>query len=130
MPERIISAYYWLTPAFWAADALFGWNVRAAALEGHPGWKVLYYLFCLGCGGLLWARPALSRLVGIVESSTNISLLVLGMVLPYLQLIESIPNGDFRAADELTVTKSVGFLVAGLICWASFHLHARRGGTD
>ncbi len=126
MPDRIIAAYYWLTPVFWAADALFGWNVRAAALEGHPGWKAVYYLFCLGCGGLLWVRPELTRIVGIVESSFNILLLVLGMLLPYFWLIERIPAGDFPSADEFTIAKSLGFLIAGLIWWASFQLHTRR----
>jgi hypothetical protein len=126
LPERIVSGYYWLTPLFWALDALFGWNVRAAALEGHSGWKALYYLLCLGLGALLWARPELTRLVGIAESSLNLTLLVLGMLVPYFQLIDRIPAGDFPRPGEFTVEKSLGFLVAGLAWWVSFQLHLRR----
>jgi hypothetical protein len=126
LPERVVTAYYWLTPLFWAADALFGWNVRAAALEGHPGWKALYYLLCLGCGALVWARPTLTRLVGVAESSVNLLLLVLGMLLPYFQLIDRIPAGEFPGPGEFTIAKSLGFLVAGLVAWASLQIHVGR----
>lgn len=113
---------------FWAADGILGWNVRAAALEGHPAWKALYYLFCLGCGGLLWFRPKLTRLVGIAESSTNIVLLVVGMMLPYFQLIERLSVGGLPGANEsaFTVEKSLSFLASGLIWWVSFQWNLRR----
>jgi hypothetical protein len=126
-----VAVYYWLTPAFWALDAFAGTNLRAAALEGHPGWKALYYLFCLGCGVALWLRPAWTRIVGLTESSVNILVLVLGMMVPYFQLIDRLAARE--AVIDLSpfgVEKAVSLVLSGAIWAIAFRKHAARESPE
>ena len=124
MPNPV-AIYYWLTPAFWALDVFFGANVRAAAFEGHSGWKALYYLFCLGCGVALWLKPSWTRLVGLTESSVNILVLILGFFVPYFQIIDQLAAGESAVdASPFTVEKAVSLLLSGVVCAIAFHMHA------
>jgi hypothetical protein len=131
---RLIGLYYWLTPVFWALDAIFGANVRAAAFEGHPGWKVLYYLFCFGCGVAIYLRPAWASLVGMTESAINILALIVGFLLPYFRLVEQLAAGE-TAVDGggFTIEKSLSLLLSGLMAVLAFHTHSaqlpRRRGS-
>ena len=132
---RLVAVYYWLTPAFWAIDVAFGANVRAAAFEGHPGWKAIYYLFCFGCGVALFLRPAWTSLVGMTESAINILALVAGFFVPYFQLVEQLAAGE-TAVDSgaFTIERSLSLLLSGVVCAIAFHMHAsgltrRRGYT-
>jgi hypothetical protein len=125
LPKSTVALYYWLTPIFWILDGAFGWNVRAAALEGEPGLKLLYYLFCLGCGGAIWLWPAVTRIVGLTEASVNILLLVLGVLLPYFRLIDQL------AASQAIVEplrfgplEALSFLFAGAIWVISLRVRA------
>jgi hypothetical protein len=122
-----VAIYYWLTPAFWALDALLGANLRAAALEGHSGWKALYYLFCLGCGVLVWLRPAWTRLVGLTEASTNILILVLGAMVPYFQLIDRLAAREAVIdTAPFGIEKSVSLVLSGAIWAIAFRMQASR----
>jgi hypothetical protein len=122
---RWVAIYYWLTPAFWLIDHWFGANLRTAAFDGHPGWKTLYYLFCMSCGILLWVKPSWTRAVGVTESSLNLLVLLLGFVLPYLRLLDRLAGGaDAVDASAFTVERAMSFLLSGLICAFSFYSHA------
>ena len=124
MPNPI-AIYYWLTPAFWALDLFFGANIRAAGFEGHPAWKAVYYLFCLGCGAALWLKPSWTKLVGLTESSVNILALMLGFFVPYFQLIDQLAAGESAVdASPFTVEKSVSLLLSGVVCAIAFYWHA------
>jgi hypothetical protein len=120
-----VAIYYWLTPAFWAIDILFGANIRAAAFESHAGWKALYYLFCLGCGVALWLKPSWTRIVGLTEASFNILVLILGVTVPYFQLI------DRLAAREAVIDptpfgteKALSLVLSGGIWAIAFRMQA------
>lgn len=131
MPKSAVALYYWLTPLFWILDEAFGWNVRAAALEGEPGLKLLYYLFCLGCAGAIWLWPAATSVVGLTEASVNIFVLVLGVFLPYLRMIDLLAAGGTVAEPpRFGPLEVLSFLLAGGILVASFRLRASelRGG--
>ena len=127
---RLVAVYYWLTPAFWALDVLFGANLRAAAFEGHPLWKAIYYLFCFACGVALWTRPAWTSLVGMTESAVNILALLLGFVVPYFRLVEQLAAGESAVdAGAFTVERALSLLLSGVVCALAFHLHAARPGA-
>ena len=132
---RLLAFYYWLTPAFWALDVLFGANLRAAAFEGHPGWKAIYYLFCFGCGVALFLRPAWTSLVGMTESAINILALIVSFLVPYYRLVEQLAAGETAVdAGAFTIERSLSLLVSGVVCAVAFHMHAsgltrRRGYT-
>jgi hypothetical protein len=116
-----VAIYYWLTPAFWALDVFFGANLRTAALEGQPGWKAAYYLFCIGCGVALWLKPAWTSVVGFTESSVNVTVLILGFFVPYFQLIDRLAAGESAFdASPFTVEKAVSLLLSGVVCALAF----------
>lgn len=129
MPRRFITYYYLMTPVFWVADVAFGANLRAAALEGFPFWKATYYLFCFACGVASWRHPRWTSVVGLSEASSNIFLLILGVLAPYFRMIDQLAAGSIVVdASPFTGARVVGFLLSGLIWVASFQLHmaARR----
>jgi hypothetical protein len=130
LPKSIVALYYWLTPLFWVLDAALGWNVRAAALEGEPGLKNLYYLFCIGCGITIWRWPGLTRIVGLTEASLNVLVLILGVLLPYYRLIDQlaasepiVPPVVFGLFDALS------FFLAGGVWAISFSLNVEKTGN-
>ena len=124
---RLVAFYYWLTPAFWALDVLFGANLRAAAFEGHPGWKAIYYLFCFGCGVALFLRPAWTSLVGMTESAINILALIVSFLVPYYRLVEQLAAGETAVdAGAFTIERSLSLLLSGVIGAITFHMHASR----
>jgi hypothetical protein len=121
---RLVALYYWLTPAFWALDVFLGANLRAAAFEGHPAWKAIYYLFCFGCGVAIWLRPAWTSLVGLTESTINILALILGFFVPYFRLVEELASGETAVdAGAFTVERALSLLLSGLACAVAFHVH-------
>jgi len=116
-----LKLYYAATPLFAVADFAFGANVRAAALAGHTGLRAGYYATCLGCAGLLSWKPAWSEAVGLVESSTNLVLLVLSVLAPYYALIEQLAAGNFPAASPITPGLVTNFLISGSVWTALFY---------
>lgn len=124
MPH-LVAIYYWLTPAFWALDVFFGTNVRTAAFEGYSGWKAVYYLFCLGCAVALWLRPVWTRLVGLTESSLNVLVLILGVMVPYFQLIDRLAAREAVIdASPFTIEKALSLLLSGAVGAIAFRMHA------
>ncbi len=93
---RLIQMYYLATPVFFLADLIFNASIRVSFLES-ASLRYAYYGFCLFCGGISYLRPPLASLVGVFESSLNILLLVLGIMVPiYLlpgQVLEGQPGG-------------------------------------
>jgi hypothetical protein len=110
---NLTAVYYLATPAFALCDWIFDWNVRVAALDGHPALKNSYYAICTAAGVLTYWRPSLSRVVGLAESSVNILLLVLGVMLPYYSLIGSF-NGE-QAFMPFTPARVLNFLISGFM---------------
>ena len=72
---KLLVAYYAATAVFMLLDYAFDINVRLAALDSYPGWRLAYYLFCFLCLGLVIWRPAWSAFVGAAESMLPGSLL-------------------------------------------------------
>ena len=118
---RLLRAYYLATPVFGVVDAVVGVNIRIAALP-DPALRTAYYVFAFGCGLLCRWRPRLTPAVGMAESSLNVLLLVLSIMLPIWQLTETV----FTDAPWVTPFSTVpiaNFILSGSVLVASFHLH-------
>jgi len=116
--------YYAATPVFVLLDALGGVSVRATALDHAPGVKYLYYAFCLACGVVTTRWPPLAPPVGIAESSVNILLLVLGIMLPYFDAIRAIGEGR-PVTNPFTPSVLANFVLSGGVWIAAFYRSSR-----
>ncbi len=115
MRTRIIQAYYWATPLFLGLDLLLGLNVRVAGLDGRPGARFAYYAFCFACLGLASWRPHLAGPVGAVESTVNLVLLVLSVLMPIVTLPTTFDRGGLESF-PITPEYMLNFIIAGSVC--------------
>ena len=122
MLSNPILIYYWLTPVFWLLDELGGPNVRTAALDGHPWWKALYYLFCLAIPIVAHYRPSWIARLGIAETGSNLGLLVLGVVLPYYTFIDRTLSRDIPLEPPLTLESMANFALSAAVLTLSLKI--------
>ncbi|HEY6929951.1 MAG TPA: hypothetical protein VJA66_09780 [Thermoanaerobaculia bacterium] len=111
----LTAVYLLATPLFALCDWILHWNVRVVGLDGHPALKNAYYAVCFAAGALTSMRPSLSRAVGLAESSINILLLILGVMLPYWSAVGQF-TGDQPIA-PFTLNRIINFLISGVL-WA------------
>ncbi len=119
--QRLVEAYYLAAPQFFLADLGMGLSIRVSAL-GDPGLRYLYYAFALGCGVVTRTRPRAAPFVGIAESSLNVLLLVLSIMLPVFQLPDQLLAGEAVTA-PISGLRLANIALSGTILVASFHLH-------
>ena len=98
--------------------------IRVSALA-DPGLRYLYYAFALGCGVASRVRPKVGPYVGLAESSLNILLLVLSVMLPIAQLPDLVFAGESLPAPLSGLTLA-NFVLSGGILVVSFHVHQAR----
>jgi hypothetical protein len=92
--RRLLGGYYLVgTPLFLLADLLGGHAVRAAFAAGAPGVRFAYYGVCLLCGLLLLRYPPMARLIALLESGTNVILLIFAVMLTYWSSAEAVAGG-------------------------------------
>lgn len=75
--------YYAATIGFALIDWVAGANLRAVGFAAHPQLRVVYYLICLFCGLASRLRPAWSAPVTLVESTINLTTLMIALLSPY-----------------------------------------------
>lgn len=97
MRRSLVPLYYLATPLFAAVDLGLGVPVRAAGLE-RPFHRVAWYALAFAVGLLMRRRPRLTPWLGIGESTANLTLLMVAVLLPIWSLPESLDTG---AAAEL-----------------------------
>ncbi len=102
-------------------DILFAAPIRAASLE-EPVVRYGYYAVVFSCGFLCRMRPAAAPWVGISESAVNILLLVLSVMLPIFNAMDSILAEELIQEPALfTQVGIANFLIAGSVFLFSFH---------
>ena len=121
---RLIEAYYLATPLFFLVDIFLSFPIRVSALA-DPGLRYLYYAFALGCGVASRVRPKVGPYVGLAESSLNILLLVLSVMLPIAQLPDLVFAGESLPAPLSGLTLA-NFMLSGGILVVSFQVHQAR----
>ena len=111
---RLLKLYYLATGLFLLLDYLAGINIRVAFLAPWPGWRALYYLFCLGCLGLIVWRPALTLIVSTVESLLTLCALILSMGVRVMgqSVLALVGGGALISAEEV-----INFIIAGVVAW-------------
>ena len=112
-----ITLYYLSTPIFALADWM-GANVRAVGLAGHPEMRAAYYVILTAAGGVLRVRPRWSAPIGLFESSANVLLLILAVLMPYFDAIDAVAAGGMPGRMTLTPEQLVNFVISGVV-WAA-----------
>ena len=116
-----LQAYYLGTPLFMLADSLLGLDFRIAGLD-TPGYRLVYYGFCMLCALLQWYRPRLSPLVGMGESSVNLAILMISVMLPVLR-----PGLDGSGAyPGLKGMQIINFILTSGVLLAAFYSAQQR----
>ena len=106
---RMIRGLYLATPLFAVADLMFGLNLRTSFLDASPALRWVYYLAATAAGLVTWRWPRTTSLVGVVESSLNIALTVLGAGLAYAGLTD---YAEEAAQSPFTAESVTGLLIA------------------
>ncbi len=116
-PLRLVWFYYLATPLFWGADLLWQADFRVAWLD-EPGYRSIYYLLCITVAVMGCLRSRWLALLGLLESSVNLLLLAVSVMLPVYQF----PAGDDGGG--LAFTSASGlltFLLSAAVWLAVFH---------
>ena len=126
---RLLEIFYLATPAFLAVDLILGVPIRVAALSS-PGLRYAYYAFSMGCGVATHARPRIAPFVGLFESSINLLMLVLSIMLPIFALTDQV-FADEALSLPFTPAMLGNVIISGTVLVASFHIHQGKilGGT-
>ncbi len=74
--------YYFASVGFLLIDWLAGANVRAVGFAAYPTLRMAYYVVCLLCGVVIRLWPAWSAPVTLVESTVNITALMISVLAP------------------------------------------------
>ncbi|MHC4727600.1 MAG: hypothetical protein ACYS17_10280 [Planctomycetota bacterium] len=124
--NSFVKLYFYITPVFILIDYIFGINIRVAALDSAPTYKILYYGFCILCGVCIFIIPRYSAVVALFESTINIIMLVVGFFLQYMQTItgmmDDVIGTDFKAVENsLTFESITNFAIVGSCLLFTFH---------
>jgi hypothetical protein len=111
--------YYWITPLFVVLDWVWGVSVRAAFLPRFEH-RLAYYVLCLLCAVVCQREPGAAPYVGLGESSVNLFLLLLGIMLPIWQTSDAILAGAALPA-LMSPAKLVNAMLSGGMIIVSFH---------
>ena len=127
--QKLLLWFYLITPVFFLLDSLFGWNIRISSLDNYPGWKMLYYLFLLCIGLLMWKWQILEPILGLIEGGVNMLLLTLSVLLPYYAAIDAISSGQ-TIEKPLDAFSIINYLVSGLFLFISMQLRGVNSGRS
>jgi hypothetical protein len=111
---EIIKWYYWATVIFVVLDLAFSINIRTAAFGGNAIYKFYYYAFCFICLAVIMLKPKLAFIVGLLESTISIVLLILGFLVP-LYLVPGQIESGVDLASVVTTNKIINFLISATI---------------
>jgi hypothetical protein len=113
---RWIQGYYLASPLFFLIGLWWGWEVRVTFIP-DPGWRFVYYLVLSGLGLLSHFRPVTAPWVALGESSLNLLLILLWILLP----IYALP-GDAMGAGPVGLPYTAGQVVVNGLLAGSFFL--------
>jgi hypothetical protein len=117
MNRNILRLYYAATILFVTLDFGFDVNVRAAFLESAPGLRLVFYVVLFACFALILWRPALSNVVGLVESVVTLAALIINMALRSMMITHDV---FATGAGPVTMAEIVNFLIAGGAAYVSY----------
>lgn len=116
-PLRWPQYYYASTVAFALLDWLAGANVRAAGLADYPGMRIAYYALCVICALVVRLAPPWSAPVTLAESTVNIVMLILSVLMPLYTFDEETAPALSAAYPQIVAN----FLIAGTAATVAFY---------
>jgi hypothetical protein len=117
--QRLLKIYYLATPLFFLGDQFGGVSVRVAGLDAYPVFKYAYYAGCMGIGAATHFFPKKANLLSLLECVTNIIILVLSIMLPILQVMDSLSNNQEPVL--LGMKHVANFLISGTFLTVAFY---------
>jgi len=116
---KLLVAYYAATAAYMAMDYLFGVNLRLTFLDPYPGWRLIYYVFCFLCLGMMLWKPAWRSYVAAGESLLTLSMIILSTAVRVVIVDDDMIEGGrgFLGLREL-----VNFVVTSTVVYISYSL--------
>ena len=125
-PDAPVLAYYAATLVFVLLDYGFGINIRVAFLDAAPLLRPIYYGVLLLCFVLMLVSPALTALIGVVESLVTLIALILSMALRVLVVSDAvIESGEA----PVTIADIVNFLLSGTVAYLAWSRGLARLGA-
>jgi hypothetical protein len=118
-PTTILRFYYYITPIFYLLDSTWGQVFRIAGF-GDPIHRLYYYGFCLLCGMVCNLKSSSSALIAIFESSVNMLVLLLSVMIPIISVGNHI-DGNLNSIG-LAGQRLFNFLLTGSILICSFYI--------
>ena len=119
-PDGVV-LYYLATPLFGVADLVFHAPLRVSAVL-PPGSRVAYYAAVFLAGLLCLRRAGATPWVGMLESSGNLLILLLSILLPIWNLPDLLMQGA-PVSSGFSEWSVVNALLSGGALTVSFHRH-------
>jgi hypothetical protein len=113
----LLRLYYGATVIFLLLDYVLGVNIRLAALDNAPLWRLFYYAFCFACLGLMIWRPALSAWVATAESLLTLSLLIITMALRVIVVSDDMIETGRGA---VSLSEIVNFMLVSGVAYVAY----------
>jgi hypothetical protein len=90
---RLIQGYYLGSPIFFLVSLFWSFELRTTFLT-DPLHRLAYYALISGLGILTYFRPGAGPWVALGESSLNLVLLIVGILLPIYRLADQATSGQ------------------------------------
>ena len=119
--------YYLMTPAFIVLDYAGDINIRVAALDATPRFKILYYGLCVVCGLAAFFRPRVSMVVAVFESSIIILITLRSLLRPMLQVLAGASDlsRDWSLVEAFDVKMALNVVIAGMVGIVAFRANVK-----
>ncbi len=116
---RLLEAYYLATPLFIVVDVALHAPVRVSFLAS-PAQRWAYYGVCIVCGLACHHWPHAARPIALAESSVNMLLLALSVMLPIWSLGDAVLAGG-PIPSPMTPARLMNVMVTGTALILAFH---------
>ncbi len=94
----LLPAYYLGTPVFAMIEIVTGWTFRLHLPGDLPAIRYAYYAVCFIAGVIIYTRPLWRDAIGLGESSVNIALLIISIMIGYYTALDAAIAGDPHGA--------------------------------
>lgn len=120
MKLNTLKIYYLATPIFFILHYYFNINLRLSLPVSAHNWIYIYYLICFLAGFIAFKNIIVGAVFSLVESSFNILLLLLSVMLPIFTL-------GITVAENTNITfgssELLHFFIAGFVLLKSFYMN-------
>ena len=120
--HSIATWYYLITPAFIVLDYAAEINIRVAALDATPRFKILYYGLCVVCGLAAFFRPRVSMVVAVFDSSIIILITLRSLLRPMLQVLAGASDisRDWSLVEAFDLKMALNVVIVGTVGIVAF----------